>query len=195
MLNVTLGLLSYFIVYWILKDHLPYDPASKNIKPSQPVEYVVMRNMIIFFITGPIIWYMFPDCSEYFPSSAFLRFLLCIIFADISFYFTHRLMHTKFFYRWHKQHHQFNIAYPIVALYASPVEAIICDALSVGLGPALLKLTVLELQAWMIFMAVHSLILHSSLNYGGDHVVHHKKFGYNYGLFCIVDHVMGTYRS
>ena len=195
-LGAVLGaIFSYWIVYWFFASFFPFDVRSKQIKPSEPVKQVVFRNMLISFVSGPIIWLILPDLSIYIIDSYILRFLLCVIIADGWFYMMHRLLHTPSFYKWHKQHHQFYIPYPLVALYASPVEAIFCDFMSVGLGPALLKMNAIEMQVWMISMALHSLLIHSTCSYGSDHVEHHGKVSYNFGLFPFFDWLLGTYKK
>jgi sterol desaturase/sphingolipid hydroxylase (fatty acid hydroxylase superfamily) len=193
MIIVLGGIFSYWLVYWLFAESFPYDPDSKNIKPTTYVKKVVFRNMLISIVSGPVIWYLTPDLSEYFTDNYILRFLMCIIIADGWFYFIHRMLHSNKYYKWHKQHHQFHKTYPLVALYASPIEAIFCDFMSAGLGPAMIRMHTFEFQVWMIFMSLHSLLIHSSLDYGGDHVDHHGRIHHNYGLFSFFDRIMGTY--
>ncbi len=185
----------YWLVYWLFEGFFPYDERSKTvIKPSENVERVVFRNMLISVVAGPVIWYTTPDLSSFFTDNYILRFLSCVIISDGWFYFVHRLMHTRKYHKWHRQHHEFHIPYPLVALYASPVEAIMCDFMSVGLGPALMRMAPYELYVWMIFMSLHSLLIHSTWSWGGDHIEHHGKANHNFGLFSLFDRIFGTYK-
>ena len=195
MYTALCGTFSYWMTYWMLSTVIPCNPKSHDICPSESVSRVVARNMVILFIVAPIIWYITPDISNYFTDNYITRFLFSILVTDAWFYFSHRLLHMPKFYKWHKQHHQFYIPYPAVALYANPVEAIFCDAMSVGLAPAMIKMGMYEFQVWMIFMAIHSLLLHSSYKYGSEHTYHHGKITGNYGLFFIIDRIMGTYHE
>lgn len=193
--TVLSGTFCYWMTYWLFSTIIPADPRSRNIKPSHNVERIVARNMMILFAIAPVIWYTIPDISDYFTDNYITRFMFSIIVTDAWFYFSHRVLHMPQFYKWHKQHHQFYIPYPLVALYAHPIEVIFCDAISVGLAPAMIRMSTYEFQIWMIFMALHSLLLHSKYKYGNEHTYHHGKILKNYGLFFIVDRILGSYHD
>lgn len=194
MITILTSIVTFWLVFWIFENYFPYSHKSSKIKPTQSVDGTVFSNMILSFIAGPIIWYSVPDFSHYLTDNYILRFLICILVSDFWFYFIHILFHQTSLYKWHKLHHQFYETYPLVALYASPFEAIFCDFLAIGIGPAMLNMSTYEMQIWMIFMALHALTIHSTLYHGVDHTVHHSRLGCNYGLFSIADRVFGTYR-
>lgn len=63
---------------------------------------------------------------------------------DFTFYFMHRLFHSKSkylpLYQWfHKQHHEFNETVSIAAEYAHPIEFAICNLFPVFSGLFLLR--------------------------------------------------------
>jgi sterol desaturase/sphingolipid hydroxylase (fatty acid hydroxylase superfamily) len=186
------GIFAFSTTYLLLAPLLPHDPKACSIKTSRDINAVVIRTLVLLFISGPILWYIVPDLSAWFPNDYVSRFLLCVLIADFVFYMNHWLFH-KYFYNLHKMHHEFTVVKPIAALYASPYELVFCDMLSVGLAPSLLNMGLYELQVWMIFMAVHSLMLHSNTQHGYEHSNHHSKILYNYGLFGIVDKILGTH--
>lgn len=190
----VIGWFSYWAIYWLTEGLFPCDERSKNIVPEREVEKVVFRNMMLLLPYSIVFWEIMPDISEYFPESVVIRYLISAILMDGWFYGAHRMLHHRWFYRWHKQHHKFNIAYPLVAVYSSPLEAILCDGTAIGLGPTLFKMTGLELEVWMGLMAIHSLLIHSSTYYGRDHGIHHGKNMGNFGLLTIFDRIFCTYR-
>ena len=194
LVSAALGWVSFWTTYWVTAGLLPYDDRSLLVKPSQSVPLVVARNMLLSLPYGLILWYLCPDLSGYFPTSYIIRFFISVLIMDGWFYLIHRLLHTRYLYSWHKQHHQFNVPYPLVAVYCSSIEALLCDVTSMGLGPILLRMAGLEIVTWMVLAALHSLLLHSSWSHGRDHGVHHGTSLHNFGLLSIFDRVLGTYQ-
>lgn len=186
---------TFWAVYWLLESIFPYDEKSDRIVPSASVPLTVFRNMLISLPFGIILWNIVPNISDFLPTSYITRFLFCLIVMDGWFYFAHRLLHTPKFYKWHKQHHQYNIPHPLMAVYCSPFEALLCDTTSMGLPPMLLRMTGLELQVWMIWAALHTLLIHSSLSHGKEHNIHHGKNNGNYGLLSLFDRIFGTHKT
>lgn len=187
------GWFSFWTTYWLVHNMLPYDIRSKLIIPSQNVVLVVARNMLLSLPFSIVLWTIAPNISSWIPNSLIIRFMISCIIMDGWFYLIHRLLHTSQFYWLHKQHHQFHIPYPLMTVYCSPFEALFCDVMATGLGPALFKMSTPEIEIWMILMAIHSLLLHSSLSHGRDHNLHHRQNIRNFGLLSIFDIIFGTY--
>lgn len=188
------GWFTFWMVYWLTEGLFPFDERSKNIVPANVVERVVARNMLLSFPYSLIFWELMPDISGFIPGSFIVHYIFAAILMDGWFYFTHRLLHHRWFYRWHKQHHQFNIPYPLVAVYGSIVETLLGDVTAIGLGPSLFRMTGLELEIWMTLMALHALLIHSSAHHGRDHNIHHGKNMGNFGLLPLFDRIFDTYR-
>ena len=190
MITAFVGWLTFWVTYWTVQNILPYDIRSKLIIPSQNVAVVVFRNMMLSLPFSLVLWNYAPDISSYICPNYVYRFALSCIIMDVWFYCVHRLMHSRQMYWLHKQHHQFHIPYPLMAVYCSAFEALFCDVLAIGMGPTLLRMNMVEMIVWMFVMAVHSLILHSDLIHGKTHNRHHKTNRCDYGLIGIVDSFM-----
>lgn len=189
-----IGWLSFWMVYWLAESLFPFDLRSKDIKTSANVQSVVFRNMLISLPFGVLLWELAPDISSYIPGTYVLHYVISALIMDGWFYFVHRSLHSNLLYRFHKQHHEFYIPYPLVAVYSSVTEALLCDVTAIGLGPALLKMSGFELEFWMAIMALHALLIHSATYHGRDHNLHHGKNVYNFGLLSIFDRIFGTYK-
>lgn len=55
--------------------------------------------------------------------------------VELLFYTSHRLLHTKYLYPYHKLHHGYKAPIALAALYAHPLEAILGNTLAV-MAPA-----------------------------------------------------------
>jgi sterol desaturase/sphingolipid hydroxylase (fatty acid hydroxylase superfamily) len=80
------------------------------------------------FISFPVFKYFgLTELDSNLPSLMEIAKTMAIahVFNDFTFYWSHRLLHTKFFYgKFHKQHHQYIGTMGIAAEYAHPVEAL-----------------------------------------------------------------------
>uniref|UniRef100_A0A182PE10 Fatty acid hydroxylase domain-containing protein n=1 Tax=Anopheles epiroticus TaxID=199890 RepID=A0A182PE10_9DIPT len=107
--------------------------------------------------------------------------LFCIVFWEITFYYSHRLLHSSFFYkRVHKKHHQWSAPVAWAAMYAHPFEFVISDLLPVYVGPAIMSSHVLTFVAWLTFVMMDTLVDHSGyhlpvLGSSEMHDYHHLK--------------------
>lgn len=202
----TYGLLcwlSYWSIYWLFSPLFPSDDWKKdNIdkKGRYAIYKKVIQNSLVILIVSMIVsMYCSPICKFLFIKNEYTRlvakFVASLIYMEVSFYTVHRLFHHPYFYQYHKLHHSLRGNYPVTGLYCSLYEAIGCDFLS-GIGPILFDMDIYCAMIWYVYLALHSLKLHS--NYTGKflssqhHNVHHQKFIYNYGFFNITDKIMGT---
>lgn len=128
---------------------------------------------------------------------------------DCSFYFLHRLLHTKQLYPLiHKQHHEFTSTVSYAAVYAHPIEFIFGNLLPAALGPKLLgsNVHVVTFWLWVFLRDAETIDGHSGyelpcspfrllpFSAGGEyHAFHHSQNAGNFGSFFTVwDTVLGT---
>ncbi|EPG66696.1 sterol desaturase family protein [Leptospira wolffii] len=138
-----------------------------------------------------------------------LSVLLILAIQDFYFYWTHRLMHTAWFYkRVHKIHHESVTPSPWTAYSFSPWEALIHSFIM----PIVATLFPVHPLALMIFMTIQiarNVLGHSGyeifpswmlsnkilklVNTNTNHDMHHQSFRYNYGLYTTIwDSIFGT---
>ena len=80
--------------------------------------------------------------AEHFPSRGELvvQLLVCMVLDDLTFYWSHRLLHRPWFYkRVHKQHHEYVQPVSISSHYAHPFEFIFGNILPFAMGPLVLS--------------------------------------------------------
>ena len=134
-----------------------------------------------------------------------------MVLHDAIFYHCHRQLHTRAFYRWHKDHHSVVGSYALAAEYASDAESFLGHNLPVFVPAMLLSLlgdcvSFAAFLSWISVRLIHSYAIHSGYELpwlvgalmmqssGADahHENHHTKNNGNFGDSPLWDILMGT---
>ncbi len=190
--------LTYFIGGCILYNDESIIKENYSISTKQLLNTIGL-NAILTFICIPFA-NIIPTLI-YVPDTGYgyiLRVIMALFIGDLCFYFTHRLLHRPCFYKLHKQHHLYIKPHAFAGLYASPIEMLFSNHLSMILALKLIQShsnTMLCIESMAV--ALNILISHSSHDFIGSphHDLHHEKMNCNYGFSYIVDIIFGTYQS
>lgn len=113
--------------------------------------------------------------------TAIIELIIFDIVYDICLYHTHRLVHTRYFYkRVHKKHHEFKAPIAISALYCSPYEHVLLDLFPLLAGPLLLNSCLIMLWTGLFTRVFWILNVHSGYHFpfltsAEHHDWHHLK--------------------
>lgn len=178
-----------------------------NLEQYLHIGKIVLINQIICI--SPILYifeqYIMPWRYQYFTLPYYLEFILAIPFfsfiEELLFYYSHFLLHHPRIYRHiHKIHHRYTSPVAIAALYAHPLEIILCNVIPFIAGPILLGAPLLIYKLWFYLGIIN--ILNSHCGYELPfmpsprfHDLHHKLFNINYGVFTILDNKLKTYMN
>jgi len=141
------------------------------------------------------------------PMQIAAEVILCTIVYDVTEYTTHRAMHSKYLYKYHKDHHMFNRPFALTTFAQHPLDLMLqtCAALV----PILLACSnPISAFLFIVILAVHGIVGHCGYEdyraflTGGViagssfHDMHHLAFSCNYGAFwSFMDRAFGTYRE
>jgi lathosterol oxidase len=135
-----------------------------------------------------------------------LMFVVSMLAYDAWFYWGHRLLHLKMFYRWHAPHHR-SVAPTVWSNDSSTIVDTIIEHGYYLVVWFVLPMPALALFAQRLFDQVSGMIGHSGFEYFASptsrwpspmictsfHDLHHSTFRYNYGnFFSLWDRMMGT---
>ncbi|HSB91661.1 MAG TPA: sterol desaturase family protein, partial [Flavitalea sp.] len=152
------------------------------------------------------------DINRYGILYFFLSIVLMILFHDLYFYWTHRLLHLPGWYqRIHSLHHLSSNPSPFTSLSFHPVESII-QALVLPLMVIVVPAHPVAIFIFLVYMVYKNVRGHTGYefttnsqrtkkwnrlhNYSVHHNAHHENGRDNYGLyFTIWDKLMRTFRA
>lgn len=194
----------------------------RKILPEYPARAILISeikwSMVtsgIFAVAGALLYHFwgetkfYTDISQYGWLYFFLSLPILMFLHDTYFYWVHRLMHTRFFYRrMHKVHHDSKDPSPWAAFSFHPLEALV-EALIIPALAFLIPIHPIIFLTFLMIMTVSSVINHLGFELfpqwfirvpflrecitATHHHAHHAERKYNFGLYFIWwDRWMGT---
>lgn len=128
---------------------------------------------------------------------------------DFCFYWAHRLMHTKYLYRFHKQHHSYKNNDVLAAFYAHPLDVALTVIFPLAIPALLFQMHLYTLWQFVVPLTLEAVSSHCGYSFapwnplimqpwvGGQddmHDLHHRINNCNYGgSYPFWDCLMGTY--
>lgn len=193
--------------FWLVDIYDRRDLKIQKHKKIPNLSEVFPNVFLNLFIIGPL-YGVFMD--SYFeakpnwePLTLFewaLNFIIAVVSVDVIFYWTHRLMHIPFFYKWfHKRHHEMHSPIAFSAVYAHWVEHIFVNVTSSMIAQYYIANSRFT-TVWCCIAAFKTCQGHSGYDFAwigrswNFHDLHHECPTYNYGsgALMIFDRIFGS---
>lgn len=195
MLDILIGWGAFWTSYYLFA--LMFDFKHKTTKYISTSDILsnVYWNMIWTGLFQPVLYFLVPR-GIVDPNFVMYRFLVSVIITEFVFFYTHKLMHNKYLYRFHKPHHLFIEPCAFSAIYCHPIEAVLCNQLAITIGPIITGMGTYELMFWSSLTALNALKAHSGSRIpffnSRYHDIHHSHHNVNYGFLYLLDIAHGT---
>lgn len=177
-------------------------PANQLLRQLKPALLVVALDAALIFVFRAAF-------HDRFVGTGWISFVATFAWMFVAFeawfYASHRLLHTKRFYRFHAQHHVAHVVDPLTSLSFSVVEraVLMVGALGLGLlGTMIMPMSDLGMLSYVAVNYALNVLGHSNVErlprtalfYTPTfHAMHHARFEGHYGLFTtVLDRVFGT---
>jgi sterol desaturase/sphingolipid hydroxylase (fatty acid hydroxylase superfamily) len=121
------------------------------------------------------------------------QFILYILYYDFFYYFLHRLLHTRLFYKIHKIHH-LKIKPSFSDYYNVHILEIPLTTFGLFLAVYIHKIYIYQLIWSILFINIRGMLEHDDrfiFLVGDHHLNHHLLFTCNYGEYWL-DFIFGT---
>ncbi|KAI4462903.1 sterol desaturase [Holotrichia oblita] len=127
-----------------------------------------------------------------------LELAMDILLEEIGFYYSHRILHSKYLYKYiHKQHHEWTAPIAVTAIYCHPLEHIFSNLIPPFLGVFVMGSHVATSWLWFSLAILSTLNAHSGYHLPffpspEAHDFHHLKFNQCFGVLGLLDRIHGT---
>lgn len=113
-------------------------------------------------------------------SIAMRDMIVCFFCQEFFFYYSHRLLHQKWFYKLHKQHHEYVTPICITSEYCGTFEHIFSNLIPVAIGFKFMHAHITTALLWVTIVIITTLNDHSGyhlpfLHSSELHDYHHLK--------------------
>lgn len=219
----VLAFFAFLIFYVIQKNRWSFKKIQQKIPTDKDyfreIVFSVMTGFIFAGIgfglfTNPVVQYtqLYLKIDQFGIGYFLLSIVLMIVVHDAYFYWMHRLMHQKLWYRFvHKIHHHSTNPSPWAAMAFHPFEAVMEGSIIVVIA-FMFPVHPLAIGIFLLFMMVYNVYGHLGyelypkgfsktsvgkwINTSVNHNLHHQYFTGNYGLYFLWwDRWFATLRS
>ncbi len=209
MIYYYLNLISSFCIFGLYTIYNDYHNDYKKIKVKDHSELDKIYNKIIpnvffniFISSIPAIYIMSLLLNNpYYHLLSGLpllcKYIALPLLVDIFFYISHRMLHNKYLFYFHRKHHELVHPVGIGSFYMSPIEFYGALVIPIYLPLILLGADNYHTHLWITFTVFNGIcVAHSNTKQLSEfHNYHHtnKTKGYcNYGTDIFMDRLLGT---
>jgi sterol desaturase/sphingolipid hydroxylase (fatty acid hydroxylase superfamily) len=188
-----------------------YKQAKEQFKLACRDTFIIspIAAVAMYLVTNKLFGRIYYRVSDYGLPYLFISIPLYFIASDTFLYWGHRLLHTKWFWKYHQYHHRFKPIYTqtngiltIPDYLLQGLQGIILPLYFVPVHISIFTIIGLFINVWSVYVHTQSAprlpknIVNSFFLDNGDHLVHHQTSQYNFSIYIkFWDWLCGTYCS
>lgn len=186
-----------------------FNAVYNMLGPMALVNALISTVILSLLVPGP---YQLPSLRK-----AALSFILLELIGDFGLYLGHRLLHTKYFWRFHEFHHSIETPSPVSTVCIDSVDATLQAGLPMAVATAIVRPHPYVFYVYCVLRLAENVVNHSGLEHPlinllslkflpfrasvSHHDAHHKYSGHKQAAknfaenFTIFDWFFGTLRT
>lgn len=142
------------------------------------------------------VFYPYYTLHEFSIIDTLYKTFIATIIEEFYFYYIHRLLHTKFLWKYHSKHHELITPVASATMYASMTENIVCNMLPILVIPLIIQMSYVNMCLWTILATGSAVTAHNGLKrfewFTKYHSLHHLYRNVNFGVIGIADYIHNT---
>ncbi len=170
-----------------------------------PIDWILYKKAFTYvlciqlFILLPFLYYsslLYTFGFEENVIDYIIKLSKAVLCEEIMFYYSHRLLHTRLFWKFHSLHHQLITSVAVGTMHSSIFENLLCNFIPVAVSTYLCDMSLELTLCWICMTTSSAVFSHCGFTFLKSltefHSTHHLNKSSNFGVLGLLDFIHGT---